>query len=66
MDEDDDALEAGGEDWDVAATKALAELVRAATANPHNPLHSASVKAANAMADAIVRYHEPAQAGVTH
>lgn len=68
MDEDDDAPEAGGDDWDVAATKALAELVKAANTNPHNALQAATLKAANAMAQAIEDYHKPEQAapGVTH
>jgi hypothetical protein len=66
MDEDDDApVETGGEEWDVAATRALADLIRSCEGCRSEKLHNAAVRAANVMAQAIEDYHRSEQ-GVTH
>lgn len=68
MDDKDDIEAAPAEEWDVAATRALADLIRSCEGCRSTQLHDAAVRAANALADAVVDYHRTAQAGpeVTH
>jgi hypothetical protein len=62
-DETDDEAPAVGSEWDVAATHALADLLRAAhPLEPDTRLRTAANRAAEAMAKAIEDYHTPTQA----